>query len=115
MNNHDLVGSKSDNENNLSRTGRIVILKKQLKEIMTVRDEIVTQLTEMPFMEISRRLMYKEKLPYLDAKIKRLKLDIKAFGMIFKISQGDLENPKLPSDYQHYDNKKRKNQFRSSA
>jgi len=88
-------------------TDRKILLKRQLKEIMDTRNEIVKQLSEQPFMEISKRLMFKKRLPYLDAKIKRLKLDINAMEMISKISPDDMENPKLVSHYQHYDNKRK--------
>ena len=100
---------KPEKESVPSGTDRITILKKQLKEIVTARDEIVKQLTEQPFMEISRRTAFKKQLPYLDAKIKRLKLDVNALIMMSKISQDDIDNPKIIAHYQHYDSKKRNN------
>jgi chemotaxis protein CheX len=78
-------------------------LKTKLKDIIQLRDDMVRQLTEKPFMEISKRQMLKKRIPYLDAQIKRLKLDITALDVISKISQDDLDNPKLAKHYQHYD------------
>ena len=84
------------------------VMKTKLKEIILVRDDMVRQLTDKPFMEIVKRQMLKKRIPYLDAQIKRLKLDISAADMIAKISQDDLENPKLAKHYQHYEDKKQK-------
>jgi len=81
-------------------------MKSKLKEIIDIRDDMVRQLTDKPFMEIAKRQMLKKRIPYLDAQIKRLKLDISAADMIAKISQDDLENPKLAKHYQHYEDKK---------
>lgn len=97
---------QASKENTPVETDRKSILKRQLKEIMDTRNEIVKQLSEQPFMEISKRLRFKKQIPYLDSKIKRLKLDINAMDMISKITPEDLANPKLVSHYQHYDNKK---------
>ena len=83
------------------------LLKKKLKDIITFRDEIVRQLAEKPFMEISKRKNLKKRIPLLDAKIKRLKLDISALDVLLKVTQEDLDNPKIIQHYQHYDNKKR--------
>ena len=86
---------------------RKVLLNKQLAEMKVVRDGLVKQLAEKPFMEISQRTKYKQMIPALEAKIKRLKLDLAAVEMIAKISSDQLENPVIAVDYQHYDNKKR--------
>jgi chemotaxis protein CheX len=84
------------------------LLQKQLKEMMATRDAMVKQLTEEPFMQMSKRTLLKKRIPFFDAKIRRLKLDIAAADMIAKISPEDLANPKLVKHYQHYDDKKRK-------
>lgn len=83
-------------------------LHKQLKEMVAARDAMVKQLSEEPFMQMSRRTLLKKKIPFFEAKIRRMKLDIAAADMIAKISPEDMANPKLVKHYQHYDDKKRK-------
>jgi chemotaxis protein CheX len=82
---------------------RKALLSKQLRELIVVRDDMVKQLSEKPFMEISQRTLLKKRIPFLDAKIKRLKLDLTAIEMISKISRDDLDNPKIVQHYQHYE------------
>jgi len=87
---------------------RMESLRKQLKEMVATRDAMVKQLTEEPFMQMAKRNLLKKRVPYFDAKIRRLKLDIAAADMIAKISPEDIANPKLVKHYQHYDDKKQK-------
>jgi chemotaxis protein CheX len=84
------------------------ILKKKLHEITAIRDDMVKQLSEKPFMEISQRQRMKKGIPLLDAQIRRLRLDISTLEMLSNISSDDLANPKLVQHYQHYDAGKRK-------
>jgi chemotaxis protein CheX len=84
-----------------------VLLKKKLKDISVIRDDMVRQLAEKPFMEIGKRQMLKKKIPFLDAQIKRLKLDLSAMDVLSKITQDALDNPKIVKHYQHYEDKKR--------
>ena len=84
------------------------LLSQQLRELILVRDDMVKQLGEKPFMELSQRTLLKKRIPFLDAKIKRLKLDLTAIEMLAKISQDDLENPKIVQHYQHYDSQKKR-------
>jgi chemotaxis protein CheX len=84
------------------------LLHKQLKEMIAARDSMVKQLSEEPFMQMAKRTMLKKRIPYFNAKIRRLKLDLAAADMIAKISPEDMANPKLVKHYQHYDDKKRK-------
>jgi len=84
------------------------ILKKKLHEVTAIRDDMVKQLSEKPFMEISQRQRLKKQIPLLDAQIKRLKLDLSTLEMLCNISYDDLENPKLVKHYQHYENRKQK-------
>jgi chemotaxis protein CheX len=86
---------------------RKALLIQKLKDITKVRDDLARQLAEKPFMEISKRQMLKRKIPLLDAQIKRLKLDISAVDVLSKITQDDLDNPKVVAHYQHYEDKKR--------
>ena len=75
-------------ENVPSEMDRKALLKKQLTEAIAARDELMKQLAEKPFMEISQRTKFKQMIPALDAKIKRLKLEITALEMMAKISSG---------------------------
>lgn len=83
-------------------------MKNKLREINVIRDDVVKQLSEKPFMPISQRQLLKKRIPLLDAQIKRLRLDISTIEMLSNISKEDLENPKIVKDYQHYDNNKKK-------
>lgn len=87
---------------------RKALLSQQLRELTMVRDDMVKQLGEKPFMELSQRTLFKKRIPLLDAKIKRLKLDLTAIEMLAKISQDDLDNPKIVQHYQHYDSPKKR-------
>ena len=84
------------------------ILKKKLHEVTAIRDDMVKQLSEKPFMEISKRQRLKKQIPLLDAQIRRLRLDLSTLEMLSNISYDNLENPKLVKHYQHYEDKKRK-------
>ena len=83
------------------------LLKKQLTEAIAARDELMKQLAEKPFMEMSQRMKFKKMIPALDAKIKRLKLDITALEMMAKITREELENPIIAKHYQHHNNQKK--------
>ena len=85
------------------------ILMKKLHEVTMIRDDMVKQLSEKPFMPISQRQLLKKKIPMLDTQIKRLRLDISTINMLANLTKDDLENPKVVKHYQHYeqgDNKK---------
>ena len=49
-----------------------------------------------------------ERIPLLDAQIKRLRLDISTIEMLSNISKEDMENPTIVQHYQHYDTNKKK-------
>ena len=87
---------------------RKTVLKNKLREINLIRDDIIKQLSEKPFMAISQRQLLKKRIPLLDAQIKRLRLDISTIEMLSNISKEDLEHPKIVKDYQHYDTNKKK-------
>jgi chemotaxis protein CheX len=84
---------------------RLVQLRQILMETIATRDAMMKQLKEQPFMEGAQRQRYKKALPAYDAKIKRLKLDIMAAETISKMSKDDLENPKIPTNFQNYPTK----------
>jgi chemotaxis protein CheX len=84
---------------------KIEHFKKLLAEANANRDLIMKELKDQPFMEQNQRLRYKKALPAYEAKIRRLKLDITAAETISKMSRDDFDNPKLKTDYQHYEKK----------
>jgi len=97
-------------DNMIPATGmdKKTILKNKLREVSAMRDNIVREMSEKPFMPMAQRQKLKKHLPLLDAQIKRLKLDISTIEMLSNISKDDMENPKLVQHYQHYDNNKKK-------
>jgi chemotaxis protein CheX len=88
--------------------GKKEIIKKKLREITAIRDDMVKQLGAKPFMEISQRQFLKKRIPMLEAQIKCLRLDLSTAEMLSNISTDDLQNPKLVRHYQHYEPEKRK-------
>jgi chemotaxis protein CheX len=88
--------------------GKKEMIKKKLREITAIRDDMVKQLGAKPFMEISQRQFLKKRIPMLEAQIKSLRLDLSTAEMLSNISTDDLRNPKLVRHYQHYDTEKRK-------
>jgi chemotaxis protein CheX len=84
---------------------RLSLLRKKLSELIKARDTIQNELAEKPFMEMNRRKMLKKNIPLLDAKVKRIKLDIATAEMLEKMTKDDLENPKIVAHYQHYEAK----------
>jgi chemotaxis protein CheX len=88
----DDLGSKSE------------ILKKKLKESIAMRDVIMRELNEKPFMEYSKRKNLNKELTIYDQKIERMKLDIRAVEMLSKMSEDDLNKPTIPKHYQNYNN-----------
>jgi chemotaxis protein CheX len=91
--------------NNKTPSEKLELLKKELSEVLKARTTIQSELAEKPFMEIARRKLYKKNMPLLDAKLKRIKLDIATIEMLQKMTKDELENPKIVKDYQHYDTK----------
>lgn len=88
--------------------GKKEMIKKKLYEITAIRDDMVKQLSDKPFMEISQRHFLKKRIPMLEAQIKRLRLDLSTAEMLSHISTDALEHPKLVEHYQHYETGKRK-------
>ena len=88
--------------------GKREMIKKKLHEITALRDDMVKQLSDKPFMEISQRHFLKKRIPMLEAQIKRLRLDLSTAEMLSHISTDALEHPQLVEHYQHYETGKRK-------
>jgi chemotaxis protein CheX len=101
-----IQGGRPDETCGTAGMDKMAVLKKKLKDVVKVRDDMAGQLAEKPFMAISERQTLKKRIPLLDAQIKRLKLDISAMDVLSRISQDDLDNPKLLRHYQHYEDKK---------
>lgn len=102
---------KNNQPDNITPTAgmdRKTVLKNKLREINAIRDDIVRQLSEKPFMAISQRQLLKKRIPLLDAQIKRLRLDISTIEMLSNISKEEMENQKIVQHYQHYDTNKKK-------
>jgi chemotaxis protein CheX len=85
---------------------RKTLLKNKLKEVTAIRDDMKKQLSQQPFMEISKRMMFKKQIPQLDTKISRLMLDISTMERLANRSLDEIENPVIADHYQNYDNKK---------
>jgi len=90
---------KSDSEETVDR---LELLKKKLSELLKARTSMQDELAEKPFMEMARRNLFKKNIPLLDARIKRIKLDIATTEMLQKMTKDELENPKIVAHYQHY-------------
>ncbi|MFA6412797.1 MAG: chemotaxis protein CheX [Syntrophales bacterium] len=84
---------------------RLELMKKKLSEALKARNAMQNELAEKPFMEMTRRKLFKKNIPLLDIRIKRLKLDITTTEMLRKMTPDELENPQIVRDYQHYDSK----------
>jgi hypothetical protein len=79
--------------------GKMEILRARLKEISATRHSI--------FMDVTKRQKMKKEVSFYDQKIKQLKLDIMGLEMVSKLSLEDIENPKIPKNYQNYDDKRK--------
>jgi len=98
----------SDGTPSATWAGKKEMIKKKLLEITAIRDDMVKQLSEKPFMEISQRQFLKKRIPMLEAQVKRFRLDLSTAEMLSNISTDDLEHPKLVRHYQHYETEKGK-------
>jgi len=87
----------------LDAAGRLELLKKQLHQENAVRDGIQKLLEEKPFMPIEQRKKLKSAIPAYDAKIRKLRLDIKTIEMLEKLGEGATKDPEIPKHFQHYD------------
>jgi hypothetical protein len=87
--------------------GKMEILRARLKEISATRHSIQNELNTKPFMDVTKRQKMKKEVSFYDQKIKQLKLDIMGLEMVSKLSLEDIENPKIPKNYQNYDDKRK--------
>jgi chemotaxis protein CheX len=92
----------SDGSSSMDWAGKKEMIRNKLKEITVIRDDMVEQLSNKPFMDIAQRQFMKKRIPMLEAQIKRLRLDLSTAEMLSNIGTDDLEHPKLVQHYQHY-------------
>jgi chemotaxis protein CheX len=85
---------------------RKTLLKNKLQEAIALRDELKKQLSQQPFMEVSKRMMFKKRIPLLDTKIKHLMLDISTMEKLANLNLDALEEPVIADHFQNYSNKK---------
>ena len=57
---------------------------------------------------IAKRQRVKNEIAFYDKQIKALKLDILGLEMVAKMSQEDLDNPKITGHYQNYDSRRKR-------
>jgi chemotaxis protein CheX len=84
---------------------RVEQMKSALSELLSAREHILLELRDKPFLAADQRRVYKKKLPFLEERIKRLKLDMQALEMLTKLSREDLDSPQITPHYQHYRSK----------
>jgi hypothetical protein len=88
--------------------GKLDILRARLKDVSAKRNAIQDELNSKPFMEIAKRKRFKSGIEFYDRQIRALKLDIRGLEMVARMSQEDLDNPKITAHYQNYDNRKKR-------
>jgi chemotaxis protein CheX len=87
--------------------GKLEILRARLKEISATRNSIQNDLNTKPFMDVTKRQKMKKEVSFYDGQMKQLKLDIMGLEMVSKLSLEDIENPKIPKNYQNYDDNRK--------
>lgn len=81
---------------------RIELLKKQLEETKAIKESLENLLKDKPFMNLQMRQKYKKAIPVYEAKMKRIRMDIAAVGMLKAVpANGDVPID-LPRHYQNY-------------
>jgi chemotaxis protein CheX len=81
---------------------RIEWLKKQLEETKAVKESLENLLREKPFMNFQTRQKYKKAIPAYEDKLKRIRLDIAAMGMLKAGPVNDKASVDPPRHYQNY-------------
>jgi len=81
---------------------RGTVLRNRLKEFISFRSQIDQQLSQNPFMEISRRKALKTKMADLEVKIRRLKLDISTWEMLSKMDADKIDETKIATNFQNH-------------
>jgi len=96
------------NEVREGAAGKLGILRERLREITAKRNAIQGELNGKPFMELAKRKRFKSEIAFYDGQIKKIKLDILGLEMVARMSQEDLDNPKITGHYQNYDTRKKR-------
>ncbi|NPV04525.1 MAG: chemotaxis protein CheX [Syntrophaceae bacterium] len=96
------------NEVKEGAAGKLETLRARLRELTAKRNAVQGELNGKPFMELARRKRLKSELTFYDGQIKKLKLDILGLEMVARMSQEDLDNPKITAHYQNYDTRKKR-------
>lgn len=88
--------------------GKLEVLRARFKDVSAKRNALQDELKSKPFMEIAKRQRVKNEIAFYDKQIKALKLDILGLEMVAKMSQEDLDNPKITGHYQNYDSRRKR-------
>ena len=88
--------------------GKLEVLRARFKDVSAKRNALQDELSGKPFMEIAKRQRVKNEIAFYDKQIKALKLDILGLEMVAKMSQEDLDNPKITGHYQNYDSRRKR-------
>jgi len=96
------------NEVKAGAAGKLETLRARLREVTAKRNAVQAELNGKPFMELAKRKRFKSELAFCDGQIKKLKLDILGLEMVAKMSQEDLDNPRIAGHYQNYDTQKKR-------
>ncbi len=96
------------NEIKQGATSKLETLRARLKEVTAKRNAVQAELNGKPFMELAKRKRFTSELAFCDGQIKKLKLDILGLEMVARMSQEDLDNPRITGHYQNYDTRKKR-------
>lgn len=88
--------------------GRLEVLRAKLKDVSAKRNALQEELNGKPFMDIAKRKRFKSDIEFYDRQIRQVKLDIRGLEMVAKMSQEDLDNPKISAHYQNYDTRRKR-------
>jgi chemotaxis protein CheX len=95
-------GRIAEMKQELTPEERIESLKRQLEETKAVKESLENLLKEKPFMNFQTRQKYKKAIPAYENKMKRIRLDIAAMGMLKAVPVSDEVPADLPRHYQNY-------------
>jgi len=87
---------------------RLEALRVRFKDVSATRNALQDELSGKPFMDIAKRQRVKNAIAFHDKQIKALKLDILGLEMVARMSQEDLDNPKITGHYQNYDSRRKR-------
>jgi len=88
--------------------GRLEVLRAKLKDVSAKRNALQEELNGKPFMDIAKRKRFKSDIEFYDKQIRQVKLDMRGLEMVARMSQEDLDNPKISAHYQNYDTRRKR-------